>query len=57
MESVEAKGRIGYVDYAINAAMKNDKHEITTVIGELMFKDDCQPFMCMLSYRELKPPM
>jgi len=49
MDSVEAKDRIGYVDHAINAAMTNDKHEITTVIGELMFKDDSQPFMCMLS--------
>lgn len=49
MESIEARHDIGYLDYEINAAMKNDRHEITTVIGELVFESDNQPFMCMVS--------
>ena len=53
MESIEAKSAIGFVDYEINAAMKNDRHEITTVIGELVFETDNQPFMCMVSRPEI----
>lgn len=54
MESIEGKDDIGYVDYEINAALKSDRHEITTVIGELVFEDDTQSFMCMLSYPEIR---
>ncbi len=50
MEGVEAKTGIGYIDYEINAALKNKKHEIVTVIGAIEFEaGDEQPFMCMLS--------
>ncbi len=54
MESIEGKDDIGYVDYEINAALKSDRHEITAVIGELVFEDDTQSFMCMLSYPEIR---
>ena len=51
MESVEAKNGIGHVDYEINAALKNDEHDVATIIGDLVFdEDNRQPFMCMISH-------
>ena len=53
MDSVVAKNGIGHVDYEVNAALKNDEHEIATVIGEIEFEHaGTQPFMCMLSRAE-----
>lgn len=53
MDSIESQAGIGHIDYQINAALKNQKEEIVTVIGELMFESgDQQPFMCMISHPE-----
>ena len=50
MDGVEAKTEIGFMDYEINAALKNKDDEIVTVIGEIEFDGgDEQPLMCMLS--------
>ena len=50
MDCIEAKTGIGHIDYEINAALKNKKYEIVTVIGAIEFESgDEQPFVCMLS--------
>ena len=41
---------LGHIDYQVNAAMKNEKYMVVTVLGELTFeKGDHQPFVCMIS--------
>ena len=56
MESVESQTGIGHIDYQINAALKNRKEEVVSVIGEIMFESgDHQPFMCMISHPERLP--
>jgi len=53
MESIENQLQVGHIDYQINAAFKNDKYEIATVIGEIIRENgDHQPFMCMISHPE-----
>ena len=53
MDYVEEHAHIGHIDYAINAAMKNDGAGIVTVLGELHFEHNSnQPFMCMISKDE-----
>lgn len=50
MDCIEAKTGLGFIDYEISAALKNEEYEIVTVIGEIEFEaGDEQPFMCMLS--------
>ncbi|MBB93216.1 MAG: hypothetical protein CML68_01225 [Rhodobacteraceae bacterium] len=50
MDYVEAHAHIGHIDYEANAAMKNAKADVVTVLGELKFASgDHQPFMCMIS--------
>lgn len=41
--------RIGHFDYAINAAMKNKEKGIVTGLGEFLFNDGEQPFVCMIN--------
>jgi len=51
MDSVEAQSGLGHMDYEINAALKNEKQNIVTVIGEILFESgDHQPFVCMISH-------
>jgi len=51
MDSVEAQSGLGHMDYEINAALKNEKQNIVTVIGEIHFESgDHQPFVCMISH-------
>lgn len=53
MDSVEAHSNVGHIDYQINAALKNEQHQIVTVIGEIMFEGgEHQPFTCMISHAE-----
>lgn len=53
MESVEAKDGMGFMDYEINAALKNKALGVVTVIGEMKFeKHGDQPFMCMITAGE-----
>ncbi|MEO0912417.1 MAG: hypothetical protein AAFY59_05425 [Pseudomonadota bacterium] len=50
MDSVELERSIGHIDYEINAAMKNKRGDIVTVIGELSFETgDPQPFAAMIN--------
>ena len=53
MESDQVRDGLGFVDYGVNAAMKNKDLGVVTVIGELTIKKHGhQPFMCMISAGE-----
>ena len=50
MAHLDETADLGHIDYHVNAALKNDKYQVVTVLGELVFgKGDHQPFMCMIS--------
>lgn len=53
MAFVDETAGLGHVDFHINAAMRNDKYGVVTVLGDLIFHhdgtDDPQPFCCMIS--------
>lgn len=50
MAYLDEHAGLGHIDFHINAAMKNDKYGVVTVLGELVFaKDDHQPFACFIS--------
>jgi len=50
MEHIDANANLGHIEYEINAAMKNKKVGVVTVLGELGFSEgNQQPFVCMIS--------
>ncbi|WP_428926996.1 hypothetical protein [Marinibacterium sp. SX1] len=50
MEHLDDTARLGHIDYQVNAAMKNEKYQVVTVLGDLTFaKGDHQPFVCMIA--------
>ena len=51
MESVEAREVLhGHLDYEINAAMKNPRHDVITTLGVLhLANGDEAPFIAMIS--------
>ncbi len=53
MEHVDAAAQLGHVEYTINAAMKNSRVGVVTVLGELEFSgNNHQPFVCMISCKD-----
>ncbi len=50
MAWLDETAHVGHIDYQVNAAMKNEKYQVVTVMGELVFeKGDHQPFVCLIS--------
>lgn len=52
MQHIEEHADIGHVDYEINAALKNDRAQVVTVLGEFHFENDgAQPFTAFINPR------
>lgn len=55
MTEMDAMAHIGHIGYEVNAAMKNQRADTVTVLGQLHFDHGGdQPFICMISPKPLK---